>query len=109
MIENLLLFLAGIAGILAVNLIEIDALNQTNDGNTSLQAYCRRHWANMALSVVMVAASVIAKNVVAALEATGNSAFIGVFTIGMVGPTVAQFIRSKALVFLRAKTPPAEN
>lgn len=108
MFNDLILFAVGLAGILTVNLIEIDALNQQDGASTNLKKYISKHWANMMLSVVMVGVAVVSKQYVADLEAAGKSIFIGIFAIGMVGPTAAQFIRSKALAFFKTKTPPAE-
>jgi len=109
MFSDLILFAVGLAGILTVNLIEIDALNQKETGNTNLKKYCSKHWANMMLSVVIVGVTVLSKQQVAELEAAGKWILGGIFAIGMVGPTAAQFVRSKALQFFKSKTPPAEN
>jgi hypothetical protein len=98
---NLLLVLVGLSGILAANLLAIDELNQTNEGSTNLKQYSQRNWANIALSIIIVLVSILAKSFILKLEAAGFSLFIGIFAIGMVGPTVARFIRAKAKNFFR--------
>jgi hypothetical protein len=97
MLNAIILLASGILGMLAVNLIEIDKLNQASDQNTNLKKYLSKHWANMALSLIMVIASIIARTYVKSLEDAGWTLLGGTFAIGMAGPTVAQFIRDQTI------------
>jgi hypothetical protein len=99
-----MLFIVGIAGILVANLIVIDKQNQT-DQPTNLKKYVARHWANMLLSVIMVAVAIIAKQFIEQLEAAGKSLFLGIFSIGLSAPTIAQFVRDKTLQVLKTLSP----
>lgn len=69
---NLVLFGAGVLGILIHNLTKINQINRRESGNFSFRNYIRLEWASIAISFCVIIVALIAKHEVKQLEQAKN-------------------------------------
>lgn len=93
---NIVLFAAGLLGVLTHTLMKIDKLNRKSNGGFKFNHFIRVEWASLSLSVIVVIVALIARMEVAQLKAIGNWLALGFFAIGLSAQSVAYFIKGRS-------------
>lgn len=79
MYTNLILFALGVFGILIHNLIKINQVNRSLDGNFKLMPFIKLEWPSISLSLCAVFVVLIAKHEVKQLEQVRE--WLGIFMV----------------------------
>jgi len=93
---NLILFAAGMLGVLTHTLMKIDKLNRKTNGAFNFNQFIKIEWASLMLSAIVVVVAIIARTEISQLKAIGSWLALGFYAIGLSAQSVAYFVKGKA-------------
>ena len=93
---NLALFGLGILGIVLHNLVQLNKINRSQNGNINIIQYLKLEVFSILINIVAIICALIAKHEVAQLEQAGKWLGVSFITIGYAGQSILVFLMGKA-------------
>lgn len=93
---NALLFCLGLLGILLHNLVELNKLNRSTNGNIKIGKYFKLEMFSILIAVIVVCTSLIIKQEIKQLEAVGKWLGLAFIAIGYMGQSLLIFVMGRA-------------
>ena len=93
---NLALFGLGILGIVLHNLVQLNKINRSQNGNINIIQYLKLEVFSILINIVAIICALIAKHEVAQLEQAGKWLGLSFITIGYAGQSILVFLMGKA-------------
>lgn len=104
---NTILFLLGVLGILAHNLVELNKLNRDpSKANFKIWEYLKLEVYSILISFVVVTVAMIIKVEITQLEIAGKWLGLAFLAIGYMGQSLLIFVMGKANKVIDKETPP---
>ena len=92
----LVLLALGLAGILLHNLIQLNRINKSQKGNSSIMDYLKYERYSILISIIMVIIAVITSQEISSLEQVGKKLGLAFISIGYMGQSLLIFLMGKA-------------
>jgi hypothetical protein len=93
---NLALFGLGILGIVLHNLVQLNKVNRSQNGNINIIQYLKLEVFSILINIVVIACALIAKHEIKQLEQAGKWLGLSFITIGYMGQSILIFLMGKA-------------
>jgi|SRR4051812_7664822 hypothetical protein len=93
---TLILFALGLLGILIHNLMKIDGINRSTQGNFKFIPFMRLEWASIMISICVVIVALIAKGEIKKLQAASGYLGLAFVAIGYMAQSIVYHVIGKA-------------
>ena len=93
---NIVLFALGLLGVLLHNLIELNKINRSRQGNISVTDYLKIERFTIYISIIVVGICILIKHEITQLEQVGKWLGIAFVAIGYMGQSLLIFTMGKA-------------